>query len=95
MRLVVSGDGSTLQFLELDQTDLQTANCTLPFSVAGNVALLAGPLQCSMTPPDQRTFLCDRLEFANGMLTERGSITYLSNGSLCTQSFTDNYVPHR
>jgi hypothetical protein len=91
MRLRTTTNG-TLQFVELDQRDLNKEFCVLNFSVAGNVATLKGPQKCD-PGPYERTFLCDRLEWLNGVVREVGVMQRLSDQTVCTGTFDYEYSP--
>ncbi len=93
MRLRTTNDG-TLQFVELDPSNLQTEICVLSFSVTGNVATLKGDQTCLPNTAYTRTFLCDRLELEGGVLKEQGVMQWPLDSSTCTESLDYAYTPH-
>jgi len=83
-----------LQFVEIDQNNLQTEVCVLDFSLSGNVATLSGEQECLPGTPAVRRFLCDRLEFVNGVIHEHGLLQHPAGGASCSLSFDYSYTAH-
>ena len=66
----------------------------LNFTVTGNVATLKGAQTCASGKEYQRIFLCDRLEWANGVVKEVGALRIEGGQTICSESFEYEYSPH-